>query len=80
MKVGYTVVKENQQVLEAICAEVVCQEGIKQTKNDFLAFLKENVSNDIYVIDLKDLGMQLIQLLPSFTFLNEQKKVLYFLD
>lgn len=80
MKVGYTVVKENQRVLEEIGAEVVYQEGLKRTKNDFLAFLKENVSNDIYVINLKDLGMQLIQLLPCLTFLKEQNKVICFLD
>lgn len=80
MNIGYTTQKESPKELQDKCQRVEYAYKTKQTSEGIINFLNDNLDNQIYVNQISDLGLQLVQLLPCLNFLFTHNKIIHFID
>lgn len=80
MKVGYTVSEDNIAELEKVCDKVRYVNKINQTSQSFLTFVTDNLSNQIVVKNVDDIGLQLVQMVPGLKELKKNNKDIIFLE
>lgn len=80
MRIGYTVNKESIQILQDVCQRVYYFDNRMTNSEDVIDFFNKHISEEIYVYKIKDLGLQLVQLLPCLNYLLEKKRTLNVLN
>lgn len=80
MKVGFTVRKERQEYLATCCDRVVYLSMEAQTTERFYNFIKDNLAHEVYIEQIADIGLQLVQLAKVIDLLKSKNKMIYFIS
>lgn len=80
MKVGYSTSSVATKKLCEVCDRIVIGKKKNHKAKDFLVFVEKYQKEELIIYSVEDLGLQLIQILPALLLLNEQKKILNFID
>lgn len=80
MKVGYSFNANSLEALEKICEKIVIVTETKFISKRFTEFIEENLDNDLYMLNLKDSGLQLIQLAKGLELLRNHGKYITFIN